>query len=283
MLGLGEKGGGLIGARPTLALPLLKLGVPCMTATLDALVTYNPLTLAQTGTLADTVQRMIDYQARYAPVVDDRRCVLGVISRRELQILSACGTSSDYPVSQCAVPAVGLSHDAPLMAVVDALLAGTIHAVPVLDQQRLIGMITGEDVIRELSYGSLPCSRHAVSQYMTEEVVQIESTASAAEAIDAMDELGVDDLAVVKGECPIGVVSRRTLRLADSPQTAVAQLADLDAASCWRVDAISEAAGRMLDRDATSAAVVDRKNRFIGLLTWRRLMQAIKEAVVDAG
>jgi CBS domain-containing protein len=227
---------------------------------------------------------MDEYHFHHLPVVDDGRVLVGIVSdldvrrgvQRGLATVGDAMTKSPATITQAAVPGEALR----------AMLSGKFHSVPVLDGPRLVGMITSTDFLREFSYGAAgsdePCSRH-----MLGDETHVEGSASLAEARNAMDDLEVDCLAVLKGELPIGVLTRRTLTVwtefsqpQGSSRVKAIQLATTNVPVLRPADTLQEAARQMLDRGVQAVVIADRANRYSGLLTDQIILSVMAERFV---
>jgi CBS domain-containing protein len=273
------------------------------TVGLETLITYNPTAVTPQTPLADALHRMGQYVLRHLPVVDDERKLVGIISDFDARVALDgdaarkaaapwAGGAGSQTVADVMThsPVVARATDSPQVAL-RAMLGGGFHSVPVVDQQRLIGIVTSTDFLREFSYGEMPACHDLVSRHMHDHESQIESDASLDETARLLDELQLDYLAVVKGGCPIGVVSRRALRIAQGGggdqgggdpaenRATVARLANTSTPVVRPTDRLMDAAGRMFETTAGAASVVDRANRLVGLLTEDDILKAI--AVAD--
>lgn len=246
---------------------------------IENVITYNPLAISERATIEEALNSMDEFHFHHLPVVDEQRRLVGIVS--DLDLRRASNTASTR-VGEVMTPApTTVSHQSPPTEALRIMLEGRFHSVPVLKDRRLIGIITSSDFLREFSYGAAG-SNEPVSQYMLGDEHHVESEASVREAAAAMDELACDYLAVLKGPCPVGVVSRRTVSVwtefsqATNPtQTRASQLAMTDVPTLLPSDTLQEAAKLMLDRGVAAVLVADRAHRFVGLLTSRELLSAM--------
>ena len=256
---------------------------------LGMLVTYNPATVQADSTLEEVMQLLNRDQVRHVPVVDRDHSVVGILSG-----IDALGTpttigngssngSSNKPWNTSVgermnTPVVTVEHgDAPLEAL-KVLLAKNIHSVPVVEEGRLIGMISSSDYLRELTYGQWPSHSDVVSKHMQSDESQIEFDAAATEALELMEHLQLKYLAVVNGGCPVGILSRRDVQIA-----AAANSAPLTVKECFKADiptvrpsySLSQSTAHMLEHQSPAVAVADRTHRMVGLLTQDDVLRAI--------
>ena len=83
-----------------------------------------------------------------------------------------------------------------------------VGALPVLDGQRLVGIITERDLTAALAEDADP-ARTPVSDYMTPAPEVLRPDSELADAAHRMLELGIRHLPVVRGGRPVGVLSMR--------------------------------------------------------------------------
>ncbi|HUE69269.1 MAG TPA: CBS domain-containing protein [Pirellulaceae bacterium] len=265
---------------------------------LGTFVTYNPLAVSA-ETTADRLLEMVEQlHVRHFPVVEDGR-LLGMIS--ETDLLSAlyhkaplpAGTRLDQPLK---AESLAMRHPVtigPLASprqALELLLAHGIHSLPVLSGERLLGIVTSSDFLREYSYGELPGSREPVGGHLPPHHDALDPDATLDEALLAMQETGQNHLAVVHGGCPVGIVSQADIVRARCRQPAIAAGRDEDDESAADQTAtvaavmhrtppfrpgqrLCEAAAVMFENQLSALVVTNQANRFLGILTETDLLK----------
>jgi CBS domain-containing protein len=237
---------------------------------LDTFVTYNPLAVAPTTPLDDALNWMDEYHFRHLPVVDATRKLVGIVSELDLRKAQRTdqGTVADIMTSS----PISISHLRGPGEALRIMLERRFHSLPVVEEGRLIGIVTSSDYLREFAYGGAGADE-PVSHHFDNEAY-IESTATIDDARRTFEEFDVDALAVLKGECPVGAITRRAVTAwncyakSDEPShVRVMQLAATNVPVIRPTETMQEAAKQMLDRGVQAALVADRANRFQGLLT----------------
>lgn len=84
-------------------------------------------------------------------------------------------------------------------------------AVPVVDDDRLVGIFTERDAVTQVLAQDLEPERTSLAEVMTSPVVTIRSNSSVAEASRIMRERGFRHLPVLEGERVLGIISLRDL------------------------------------------------------------------------
>ncbi|MCE9552849.1 MAG: CBS domain-containing protein [Planctomycetes bacterium] len=262
---------------------------------LGTLVTYNPTVVAQDATL-DIVEGLFKlHDIRHAPVVDGQRRVVGIVSLLDVQRARNGGCyvtddgfeeATDLCVSDVMQsPVVTVRSDDTPLAALQVLLTHGFHSVPVVTDEKLVGIVTSSDFLRELSYGDDPLFREPLVKHILSEKAQIDAQESLMAAGRKMESLGVDHLAVVSGGLPLGYVSRRDLMIA-TPQ-------EIDVLTCGHVAntfhattpnismaaKLGEGVRILLEKHVKVAMVVDRQQRSRGLLTVRTALAGIAGAL----
>jgi CBS-domain-containing membrane protein len=265
------------------------------TTALSTLITYNPTAVPANRPLADAAAMMRQYALRHLPVVDDARRLVGIVSDYDV----ACCDCSEIRASPGrAVPSgapravadvmsrrvVTMAHDDPPAIGLRKMLAGGFHSLPVVEGERLIGIVTSTDFLREFSYGELAVAREPAARYMAHYEAHIDVSAPLADAPRLMDNLNVEYLAVVKGLCPVGVLSRRTVRTCcgESPSATpltAGQAATVSTPTVRPTDELAEVAARMCDAGQGAAIVVDRSHELAGLIVEDQLLALMAAAL----
>ena len=271
---------------------------------LGTLVTYNPWAVGPTALLDDIAARFAELQVHHVPVVDSQRQIIGMLSETDLlrarqskrTVLVGAGLSDtgDAPpvfARDCMSREVySISPGADFAAALSLLLDRQIHALPVVEQGRLIGMVSSRDFLREFSYGEMPggarlcrvCCRRIGRSTLA-------ADATLDEALMAMQEWGASCLVVCQGECPLGIVSQRDIvrekcRLDEADD----DLGLRAAANVLQVARISppirgnqrlfEAASAMVENGLPAVIVVSPANCLLGLVTEDDLMRVLYDA-----
>jgi CBS domain-containing protein len=261
---------------------------------LGTLVTYNPWSVGPTALLDDVAARFEELGIHHVAVVDAERRVIGMLSETDLlrarqskrMILVGAGgeeTNEATPVSAGDVmtrDVASIATTADFHAALDMLLTRRIHALPVVEGGRLVGLVSSRDFIREFSYGELEGTREPISSLLKgkpQEPLQANSTLD--EALLAMHELGASCLAVAQGDCPIGVVSQRDIvrekcRLDEQAEYFQEMQHSTPLLKVTRNSPpirsgqrLCEAAAAMVDHALPAVTVVNQSNRLLGLIT----------------
>ncbi|MCH8045646.1 MAG: CBS domain-containing protein [Planctomycetes bacterium] len=270
---------------------------------IDVLMTYNPCMVTADTSPATARNLMDQYSLRHLPVVDSERQLIGIVSDVDLAPLSR---------PQMAMASVGTSHstgpsqqdqthveeimtesvvvitpaDSPGHAV-RMMLKHDIHSLPIVERERLVGVITSSDYLREFTHGTVPGYRDPAGKHALRWFAQADSTATIHEAGRIMEGTGQSYLAVMQGELPIGIVSRRVLDVARGSD--VSDVGSFDAhrpIDPWvntdvptlRQDAtLGRAADAMLQHRAPAVVIVDRSHALVGLLPQDAILQVVAE------
>jgi CBS domain-containing protein len=145
---------------------------------------------------------------------------------------------------------ISIAPDDPMRKAAQLMLQYDMSGFPVLDQGRLVGIITEGDFLRRAETGTERRRRRwieflvgpgqlaeeythehgrTVEEVMTREVVTIAEDASLEEAVGLMEQHHIKRLPVINGEGMVGIISRANLLhafIVGSPKTPAAPLSD---------------------------------------------------------
>ena len=269
---------------------------------LGTLVTYNPWSVAPTALLEEVAARFEELGIHHVAVVDSDRRAIGMLSETDLLrarqaqrlALVAAGVSDtdDAPLvfarDVMSRDILSIPTSANFRQALDLLLQRRIHALPVVEQGRLLGMVTSRDFIREFSYGELSGAREQVASLLKSKPPEaISPDSSLDDALLTMHDSGVACLAVVQGDCPVGVVSQRDIvrekcRLDEQedlhqgvrPAGSIKQVTR-NSPAIRSGQRLCEAAAAIIDHSLPAVTVVNQANRLLGLITEDDLLQVL--------
>jgi CBS domain-containing protein len=270
---------------------------------LGTLITYNPWSVRMETSLDEVAAQFTALGVHHVPVVNADKQLVGMVSETDLlrarQNRRAVAVGAGGPQEAEAQETVGdvMSRqlvmagpdDSPRQAL-QVLLAHRIHALPVVQSGRLIGMISSRDFVRECSYGELPCSREQVSKILKPPPESLEPDARLDEAFLTMQETGTSCLAVAQGGCPLGVVSQRDILRArcHAIEEAREDLLPTQLPAVVRIihrtppvrpgQRLFEAALVMVQEDLPAAVVINQANRLLGLITEDDILRVMHDA-----
>jgi CBS domain-containing protein len=270
-----------------------------MSLTLSQLVTFNPVAVTPETPLEQLLDQQQSLELRHWPVVNAAREVIGVVTESDLvrhtqanMLAAAFGgdgfdewrptTIADIMSSR--VITIELSASA--QDAIRLLLDHNIHSLPITDGGRLRAIVTTTDFLREFSFGELESARGLVARRAVEITDTIEATSTFDETLMAMLASANRFVAVVRGGCPLGVVSHRELSKArcreiasemasgEKPPASVASLV-ADALIFRPGIKLAEAAQAFLEHGREAGLVVNQANRMVGMLTVNEILKAM--------
>ncbi len=272
---------------------------------LSAIVTYNPSSVTATTTLSDLVNLVDQTHFHQWPVVDGELNLVGIVSdidvvqavQQRLTAMAAIDETVNESVrwEPCLVDNI-MARDVVTVEHTDSpkkslrlLIDHHIRSLPVLEDGRLIAMLTTTDFIRELSYGNVPLSRDSVAKFMVPPPESIDVETTVDEACQMFLNAESDYLCILKGDFPLGVVSRRDVHSAkcrettrqildneftdDGPRT-VAQIVQ-QSPTVMPGQSMFEAASILLESRKQAIAVVNRANRLLGVITEEHILRSV--------
>jgi len=274
-------------------------------ASLGTLVTYNPWSVPPHVLLEDVAARFEELGVHHVPVVDDERRVIGMLSETDLLrarqsrrvVLVTAGAAETEDASFVVArdvmsrEVISISSMTSFAEALGLLLDRHIHALPVVDGERLVGVISSRDFLREFSYGEIDCTCEPISRLLKAQPPDLqEPDATLDEALLAMNESGADCLPVGQGGCPLGVLARRDIvrekcRLSEEaeilpgkPRTASILRIVRNSPAIRSGQRLCEAAAAMIDRGLPAVTVINQSNRFLGLVTEDDLLKVLYDA-----
>ena len=196
-------------------------------------MTSNPFTVMPQVTLLEAYDLMAAHRIRRLPVVDDGRLV-GILTQGDirefkpseamtLSLFDTPNALAHLHVAQAMTPkVVTTTPDSAIHEAARMMLANKIGGLPVVDAERLVGVITESDIFRALlnEFQSSRAPAGLVQQWMTPNPLTIGPKTKAPAVRQLMNERHVRHLPVVEDGRLMGIVSLGDLRGAEpSPFT----------------------------------------------------------------
>lgn len=125
-------------------------------------MTTPVITAAETTTLPAARRLLQEQQIRRLPVVNGRGELVGIVTEGDINRISASSATdvreynlyhrvADLPLRDCMTrEVITVTPDTPIVTVATILRDRRIGGVPVLDESRLVGMITENDLFNVL-------------------------------------------------------------------------------------------------------------------------------------
>ncbi|MFP4062466.1 MAG: HPP family protein [Halochromatium sp.] len=117
-------------------------------------MTASPVTIAMDADYQDAFQIMEERDLHHLPVVDAEGAVIGILTRRDLQLAARCFKEAPAEVSEVMhSPVTTIAPDADLAAAVDCMRGDRIGCLPVSTDggHQIVGIITETDLLRALA------------------------------------------------------------------------------------------------------------------------------------
>jgi CBS domain-containing protein len=254
----------------------------------------SPVVTVAPGTrLTEARELLAEKHIRVLPVVENDALV-GIITKRGLLRLdlSTLGEESwnlhihlDEGVVKDAMTLKPLTilPDSTVPKAARIMLENKITALPVLDQGKLIGILTNSDVLKFLIAAYSELRKPVwVQNCMTDEVVTVDRTTSLLEAHRLMGTKRIRSLPVVEDDKLVGLVTRTDLMSSDPSRLEsrnnqelslkiltqdVEKVMTTPVLTIKQDKEVNEAAKIMVEHKIHVLPVVDKENKMIGVIT----------------
>jgi CBS domain-containing protein len=196
------------------------------------------VTVSPDTSLTEAREILSEEHIRALPVVKNNKLV-GIITRRgllrvDLSFLideswhSGADMDHETVLDVMTKNPLTVRPDAQLPKAARIMLENKITALPVLEKDNLVGILTNSDFLRFIieEYPTLKKNIY-VNNYMTDEVVTVEKETTLLEAHRLMGVKRIRSLPVVDDETLVGIVTRTDLMSSDPSRLASSQKQDL--------------------------------------------------------
>ncbi len=117
-------------------------------------MTATPVTIATSADYQEAFQTMEERDLHHLPVVDAEGAVIGILTRRDLQLAARCFKEAPAEVGDVMhSPVTTIAPDADLSVAVELMRSDRIGCLPVSTDggQNIVGIITETDLLRALA------------------------------------------------------------------------------------------------------------------------------------
>lgn len=131
--------------------------------TIKQVMTESPLSVKKDARITEIIRLFEDNHFDHLPVVDDGGALQGIISKTDLysKALSLSKTTSGKSYSEkllfitraeeiMTFNPVHVTSNQSIDFAIELLLQGRFHALPVIDDGRLVGIITSKDILESI-------------------------------------------------------------------------------------------------------------------------------------
>ena len=178
-------------------------------------------------------------------------------------------------------------------AALQAIIENRFHCVPVIENECLVGMITGSDCLRELTYGEWSVYSHPVDRHMHRPAELVAAETSLVDVCKRVAGNRGYYLVVVQNGLPIGVISEKECRRAQltaagyftenagyvsyGPPVSIGDLFAGQPLVLNPGQTLGEATSEMLNRGVRAVAVADASGTPMGVLREDDILWAMVE------
>ena len=115
------------------------------------IMTTNVVTAKKDMVLTDVIALLLRWHISALPVVDDDNKLIGIVSEIDLVNMTLDGNAEDTMVEDVMVTEiVSFGPDAQLAELVQSFSKNRLRRVPILDNGKVIGIVSRRDILREM-------------------------------------------------------------------------------------------------------------------------------------
>ena len=116
-------------------------------------MTANPRTVRQEATVREAARMMAEQDVGALPVVDSDQILVGIVTDRDIALRVVAGDRDPRStrVSDIATTSVSPAYlDEPLSEAVDQMVYRQVRRLPVIEDDRVVGMLAQADVVHDI-------------------------------------------------------------------------------------------------------------------------------------
>jgi CBS domain-containing protein len=118
-------------------------------ATARTVMTTDVIYVTKDTNIYEAIQTMVAHNVTGLPVVDENRMLVGVVTEKDvLRLLYNVEDHAGIVADFMSHRVVAFDQDDDLQDLVDSFKVNAFRRVPILDQGRLVGIVSRKDIIR---------------------------------------------------------------------------------------------------------------------------------------
>jgi CBS domain-containing protein len=253
----------------------------CHCLTVGEIMTREVVTATPEEAVFNAAKKMSDNSVSCVVVMDADQ-VVGILTDRDI-LDGIAGNNHDFRrlrvAEQMSAPVEAVSPGMSVMAAGTVMTSKRFKRLPVVEECRLVGIVTQTDITRGLISIS---PRQEVGAIMTTQVVTVTVDATLTEAARIMASRGISCLVAMNGSQATGIVTekdllRRTVALQRDPSTTrVAEIMSVPLVTISPQYSVL-GAGRKMDKLRIHRLLVTEGSTVCGVVTQTDILQAIRD------
>lgn len=117
------------------------------------IMTQPVVTISREALLIDAIKLLLRHHLGSLPVVDAEGDLVGIITQYDVMNFALSGNAADTHVHEAmSDKIISMSPDADLNEVMQLLVSRRLHRVPIVREQKVVGMVSRRDVLREMLF-----------------------------------------------------------------------------------------------------------------------------------
>lgn len=117
------------------------------------IMTHPVVTVRPEMLLTDAVRLLLRHHISGMPVLSAEGAMVGIITEHDILNFAFSGQAADTRVEEAmSQPVISLPPDAELATVVNCLSNRHIRRVPIVDGEKVVGIVSRRDILREMLY-----------------------------------------------------------------------------------------------------------------------------------
>jgi CBS domain-containing protein len=113
------------------------------------IMTADPITVAPETPVLEAMQTLVEHDITGLPVVAADGALVGMISEKDLLQLAYDACVPETPVGELmTTEVIGFGPDDDIVEITECLITNPFRRVPILDEGRLVGVVSRRDIIR---------------------------------------------------------------------------------------------------------------------------------------
>ena len=185
------------------------------------IMTRDVITMSSKSSIGDTVKTMINHHVGAIPIVDAEDKLVGIVTERDFALALAGVLTDELIEDYMTTDVITITSGTPLETSSKLMVRNSFRRVPVVEEDKLIGIITSTDVLSffvdKKCFSQMTSNKGTdvlntkISEIMEKDMISMEPLTRLGDLCEVFKEKNIGGVPVVKNGVLMGIITERDI------------------------------------------------------------------------